>query len=111
MMTTSERSSACWTGRAEPAHVVADVGDEEEVDAEARELLGQVLRVRVEDLAEQQLGSDGDNLSLHWLKPLRCTGWLSVRNVLSDAALLGSRLGISPPRYVNDALTISAARC
>jgi hypothetical protein len=54
---------------AQSTHVVANVGDEEEVDAEARELLGQVLRVRIQNLAEQQLGSDGDDLCLHVVSP------------------------------------------
>src|SRR4029079_11056620 len=49
----------------ESAEIIADVGDVEEVDPERRKLLGQKLRVGVEDLPEQQLGANCDDLCFH----------------------------------------------
>ena len=45
--------------------VVADLGLEERVDARQRETLADPRRVGVDDLAEEQLGADGDDLTSH----------------------------------------------
>src|SRR5437867_1385431 len=45
--------------------VVADRLHVETIDAEERKPAGKVVGVRIDDLAEQQLGPDGEELSLH----------------------------------------------
>jgi len=45
--------------------VVADRLHVEAIDAEERKAAGEVIGVRVDDLAEQQLGPDRQKLSLH----------------------------------------------
>jgi hypothetical protein len=52
-------------GRDRAMEVVADRGPKIHVDAQRRQLLRQVRRVRVHDLAEQHLGPDGNHLSNH----------------------------------------------
>ena len=51
--------------RLDPLKVVAHGGFEMYVCPDRRELLGHVGRVGVHDLAQQQLGSDGDDLCFH----------------------------------------------
>ena len=52
-------------GRRRPAEVVPDGGHVEEIDAQARQPPGQVGGIRVHDLAQQQLGANGEQLSAH----------------------------------------------
>src|SRR5439155_16866775 len=49
----------------DPVQVVADLGLEERVDPGEGELLADPGRVRIDDLAEQQLGPDGYHLASH----------------------------------------------
>ena len=49
----------------QPAEVVADCRDPVEIDPEGRELLGQVRRVGVDGLADQQLGADAEDFGVH----------------------------------------------
>jgi hypothetical protein len=54
------------TGRSRQAFsVIADDGLKNDFDAKLVELLGQVQRVRILTERGQQLGADGDNLSIH----------------------------------------------
>ena len=50
--------------------VVAHLGLEVRVDADERQLLPDVGRIGVDDLAEQQLGTDGDDFTPHGALPL-----------------------------------------
>jgi hypothetical protein len=45
--------------------VVADLGLEQAVDAAGGQLLADPRGVRVDDLAEQQLGTDGQDVAAH----------------------------------------------
>ena len=49
--------------------VVADLRHPEEVDAQRRQAGGDILRVRVDDLAQQYLRADGDYLRFHVALP------------------------------------------
>ena len=51
--------------RHDAVEVVADLGLEERVDPGQGQLLADPRRVGVDDLPEQQLGSDGDDLAAH----------------------------------------------
>src|SRR6185503_2508440 len=52
---------------AAPCRVVPDGGDKQTVNSEIGEARRQVLRVRIHDLAEEQLGPDGEDLGAHCL--------------------------------------------
>ncbi len=49
----------------DPLDVVADLDLDERVDAVRRELAADPRRVRIDDLAEQQLGPDGEDVTTH----------------------------------------------
>src|ERR1700730_8468442 len=53
--------------------VVANLGHAEEVDPKRRQVRGNVLGIRVENLAEQDFRTDGDDLCVHsMLRPRTC---------------------------------------
>ena len=64
-ITASLRSRADLQRLDDAVEVVADLGLEVRVDAGQRELLADPRRVGVDDLAEQQLGADGDDFTAH----------------------------------------------
>ena len=64
-MTMSERSRARPIVSRQSVHVVADDGLEVQVDAERRQPRRDVLGVRIDDLAEQDLGADRKDLCFH----------------------------------------------
>ena len=62
-----------------PAEVVADGRGVQKVDPQAGQPAGQIGRIRVDDLAEQELGADGQELSTQPSSPR--TGWHAVCNL------------------------------
>ena len=67
--TASAWSSISRIARDHPAEVVADLAVLHRVDADGRELLTDPRGVRVDDLAEQQLGADRQDVSSHSWTP------------------------------------------
>ncbi len=49
----------------DPPEIVADLGLEMRIDPGQSQLLADPGRVAIDDLAEQQLGADGDDLAAH----------------------------------------------
>ena len=64
-MTASASSSSAAQRGDDAAEVVADLDLEQRVDAAERQLLADPRRVGVDDLAEQQLGADGQDVTSH----------------------------------------------
>ena len=77
--------------------VVADLGLEMRVDAGERELLAEPGRVRIDDLAEQQLGADRHHLAAH-RGPIRGKGECPRRPALTASG--GTRRRAQEPRQV-----------
>ena len=75
-MTMSERSRALADGLGQPIEVVADDGLEVDVDAERGQARRDVRGVRVDDLAEQDLGADGEDFCLHGVERSK---WVAER--------------------------------
>jgi hypothetical protein len=83
----------------DPLKIVADFGLEVGVDPGQRQLLAHPGGVGVDDLAEQQLGADGDDLSAHAPSPIpcrRCAGRTASATYIVELGHARPASGCSP---------------